>query len=169
MSRRSRIDILTLRLSVGFLGEAGQHAWWPSGFLAPTARPFLRPVFENATLVAQYHGVAEAARRVHDERIGIGQVSHLFRLSESVEHGLFELLTQAPVRRELADCVGSAEAAETKLKAIGSGAPDVSPGPVRIGRADATETAESVATLAAYYLAAFTVRIQCFPYFSNRS
>jgi hypothetical protein len=80
-----RIDLIRLRLAVGSLGEQVKPAWWQSSFLGPNAAPFLDPIFGPKRLGAQYRGVTEAARLVHDDRIGIGRVVHLFRLSELME------------------------------------------------------------------------------------
>jgi hypothetical protein len=55
-------------------------------------RSLLRGGFIKNAFVAQYHGVQEAASRVHDEHIGIGRVYHLFRLPEHVEQALFNSL-----------------------------------------------------------------------------
>jgi hypothetical protein len=52
-----------LRLAVGFLGEKGQHNWWPSSFLSATSPAFLSPPFPRSRILAQYHGVKEAAAR----------------------------------------------------------------------------------------------------------
>ena len=41
--------------------------------------------------LAQYHGVSEAARRVHDEHLSVGSF-HLFRLPEEMEQDLHALL-----------------------------------------------------------------------------
>lgn len=62
-------EIARLRLTVGYLGEKGQHNWWSSEFFSATAPVFLNPVFSKTAVLAQYHGVKEAARRVHDAHI----------------------------------------------------------------------------------------------------
>lgn len=169
MSRHSVADILALRFAVGYLGERGQNDWWPSGFLAATAQPFLRPVFGTAVLGAQYHGACEAARRVHDDRIGIGKVFHLFRLPDTVENDLFERLTASSEKPEFAGFFSSVDAAKAKLTEIGGDPAEISPGPRRVGETDAIEESASIAKLAACYLAAFNGEIRCFPYFSSRS
>jgi hypothetical protein len=78
-------QIIGLRLAVGLLGEQEQSGWWPSRFLGRHAHAFLNPIFGGKTRMAQYHGVIEAACRIHDERIGVGRVFHLFRLPETIE------------------------------------------------------------------------------------
>jgi hypothetical protein len=65
-------QIVGLRLAVGLLGEQEQSAWWPSGFLGRHAQAFLGPVFGSKTRMAQYHGVTDAACRIHYERPGSG-------------------------------------------------------------------------------------------------
>ena len=71
--------LLQMRMLVGFLGERAQHAWWPTAFYEPSSRHFLEPVFVKTARLAQYHGVVEAARRLHDEHLSVGSF-HLFRL-----------------------------------------------------------------------------------------
>src|SRR5262245_17569154 len=89
------IRIATLRLAVGLLGERDNAGWWASGFMAPTGAAFLTPVFGSRILQARYRGVLEVARRVHDERIGVGRVFHPFRLREVVELRVFEAVQSA--------------------------------------------------------------------------
>ena len=84
------IRLVSLRLAVGLLGERDNAGWWTSGFFTPTSTAFLAPVFGVNTFQARYQGVLEAAKRSHDERIGVGHVFHLFRLPESLEQRLFE-------------------------------------------------------------------------------
>jgi hypothetical protein len=90
-------QVARLRMIVGFLGEKSQRNWWPSEFFSDTAPAFLNPVFGKTATLAQYHGVKEAARRVHDDHIGVGSVFHLFRLPDSIEQCLFELLQSSAV------------------------------------------------------------------------
>ena len=66
-------DVIVLRLAVGLLGEREQAGWWTSAFTSPASSAFLGPVFGAKVLQARYQGLLEAARRVHDERIGVGR------------------------------------------------------------------------------------------------
>ena len=75
-SELSVVRIAALRLAVGLLGERDAAGWWTSAFLSPTSTSFLAPVFGGNTFQARYQGVLEAAKRVHDERIGVGHVFH---------------------------------------------------------------------------------------------
>lgn len=91
MDRHTANLILEMRLLVGFLGERTQHGWWPTTFFEPNWRTFLDPVFSRTTSIAQYHGVLEAACRVHDEHLSLG-CFHLFRLSDEQEQDLHGVL-----------------------------------------------------------------------------
>jgi hypothetical protein len=158
-------QIVSLRFAVGFLGEAGQAGWWRSGFLGPNARPFLSPVFETSLVMAQYSGVTEAACRVHDEHIGVGQRTfHLFRLPEAVEQRLFDLLQRGG---DAVPRVDSPESAEDVLNQMATGLMEVKPGPIRIGFVDMVESPIGPATLASYYRAAFKSGVKCFPYLNS--
>ena len=161
-------QIVGLRLAVGLLGEQEQSAWWPSGFLGRHAQAFLGPVFGSKTRMAQYHGVTEAACRIHDEKIGVGRVFHLFRLPESIEQRLFDALQEGSVPEEVTRCFDSTEAAESVLAALAKGSAEVKPGPVWLGGADIINSPDGVALLAATYRSAFHTDIRCYPYFTDR-
>src|SRR5436190_18072499 len=99
-----RIDSPTyiqLRLLVGYLGEKTQHGWWTTDFFSPVARAFLEPSFPRTWRVAQYTAATEAARRVHDEHIGVGNVFHLFRLPEELERQLHAHMLANPADESL--------------------------------------------------------------------
>src|SRR5437773_673134 len=102
--------LLQLRLLVGYLGEGAQYAWWPTAFYEHSSRLFLEPAFSKTSRLAQYHGVLEAGRRLHDEYLNVGSF-HLFRLPEEVEQDLHammqtsdeeQLAREAPVNKEAA-------------------------------------------------------------------
>ena len=80
--------ITKLRLYIGYLGEKDQFGWWVSSFFAPSSNAFFEPLFGRTQYLAQCNGVTRAAALVHDERIGVGHVYHLFRLPEDLEQGL---------------------------------------------------------------------------------
>jgi Natural resistance-associated macrophage protein len=89
------MQIVSLRLAVGLLGERDAAGWWASSFMSPTSTAFLTPVFGSGLLQARYQGVLEAARRLHDGRIGVGRAFRPFRLSEVMEQRLFEAVQLA--------------------------------------------------------------------------
>jgi len=53
-------------------------------------------MFSRTARLAQYNGVREAARQLHDKYSGIGNVIHVFRLPEEVEQDLQQLILNAP-------------------------------------------------------------------------
>ena len=161
----SAISIVSLRLSVGFLGERDGAGWWRSGFTSPTAPAFLAPIFGAKVLHAQYQGLIETARRVHDERIGVGRVFHPFRLPEAQEQRVMDALRSD--REKLTAGISSHEAAMNDLQDLAGQVVDVKPGPTLIGSLETLEDPNWVTKIAAIYLAAFKSNIQCFPYFSD--
>ena len=84
MSASYLATLLQIRLLVGYLGERAQFAWWPTAFYEPSSQLFPAPVFSKTPQFAQYHGVTEAARLLHDEHLNVGSY-HLFRFPEEVE------------------------------------------------------------------------------------
>ena len=91
------VTLATLRILVGYLGEREQFGWWQSAFFAPGSQAFLAPLFARTQLLAQCNGVTRAACLIHDERIGVGHVYHLFRLPEDMEQGLHGILNEEDV------------------------------------------------------------------------
>lgn len=160
-------DVLALRIAVGLLGEKDQFGWWPSGFLAPTSAAFLTPVFGKHSLQAKYQGVVEAARKVHDDRIGVGRVFHLFRLPETMEQRLFESFGAQETQSRLERVAHSPAAAKDWLAALAGEPLESKPGPVLVGGADRLDGNGWGKVLAAKYVSAFNSGIQCFPYFSG--
>jgi hypothetical protein len=160
--------ILRLRFAVAFLGEREQAAWWPSSFLSRNARAFLEPVFGNGYKLTQYHGATEAARRVHDDRIGVGRVFHLFRIPETPERLIYDCWVERSASDELADCIESKSTAEAVLVQLAPNIGTADMGPVRVGNVQMIGEPDAVATLAAHYQTAFRAHTQCFPYFSEQ-
>ena len=156
------IDILSLRLSVGSLGERDAAAWWASAFLSATSSAFLTPVFGSNVLQARYHGVLEAARRVHDERLGIGGVFHPFRLPETLEHRLFDAMHAANL--ELDKIISSPDAARRTLDGLAGKATEARSGPALLGTSEILDGPDWIGEAASLYAAAFSAKLQCFPY-----
>lgn len=153
-----------IRLAVGFLGERDQLAWWPTSFFAAASKPFLDPVFVKTAPQAQYHGVVEAARRVHDERLSVGSF-HLFRLPEEMEQDLFAVVKQEGAGTSSVAPTSKDEALE-ELQSIAGETNGSSPeGPVLVGVISDIRKSESLAALAGAYAKAFAAGTQAFPYF----
>src|ERR1044072_3601442 len=92
---------LDLRLIIGYLGEISQFGWWPTAFFDSSSRLFIEPIFSKTSRLAQYYGIKEAACRLHDEYIGIGNVFHLFRLPEGIEQDLHNLILEKQTEEEM--------------------------------------------------------------------
>jgi hypothetical protein len=170
-------EIGRLRIVVAYLGEKGQHDWWPSEFFSPNAPAFLAPVFAKTTPLAQYQGAKEAARRVHDEHLGIGRVFHLFRLPESIEQAVFEVLQDPANADALRSDIESQDAAVAALLALAAGnainPPNPQPaqvqqGPIQMGTALDLDGARWLSSTAHCYQAAFTAGVRSFPYLVDR-
>jgi hypothetical protein len=158
-------QILKVRLTVGFLGERAQFDWWPTAFYEASSRLFLEPVFARTARLAQYHGVLEAARRLHDEHLSTGS-HHLFRLPEEAEQDLHGLL-QSTIGGTLAtQATHDQEAALLILKdAAGEGAaPGNREGPMAVGSVDGLYSPPTLRAIAAGYLYAFEHHTKAYPY-----
>jgi hypothetical protein len=163
-SQLSVMRIAALRLAVGLLGERDAAGWWTSAFLSPTnSTSFLAPVFGGNTFQARYQGVLEAAKRVHDERIGVGHVFHLFRLPESMEQRLFESIQSGG--SDLAKAISSPDSAKATLHSSVTKAVAAKSGPALMALPEAIEAAGWISEAASLYSAAFGAGVQCFPYF----
>lgn len=158
--------VLKLRLLVAFLGEKGQANWWDCGFLAPTGQRFLQETFPRTALEAGLRSTSQAARSLHDSRIGRVGVFHLFRLpvdrEDILEAAIPQLRTIDPTK-----LLASKEAALAELAAMAKATSTPATGPVRVGAASAVFTPKAFADMATHYHAAFAGGSQCFPYFSG--
>ena len=155
--------LLQLRLIVGFLGERAQCAWWPTAFYEASSRQFLEPVFPKTFRLAQYHGVLEAARRVHDEHLSVGSY-HLFRLPEEIEQDLHAIV-QSSVGEELASQVSRGkEAALDALNQLAVPCSLSSVGPTAVGKIKDLDSSDTLKAIAATYLSAFTQNEKTYPY-----
>jgi len=154
---------LQLRLLVGYLGEKAQCAWWPTAFYEASSRLFLEPVFSKTSRLAQYHGVMEAARRLHDEHLSVGSY-HLFRLPEEVEQDLHAIV-QSSEGEDLASQVPpSKEAALDALKRLAATGSTSSVGPTAVGSIKDIDSTDTLKAIAAAYLSAFTQNAKTYPY-----
>jgi hypothetical protein len=163
MERNSAFLLLRIRLIVGFLGERSQYAWWPTAFFEQSGRTFLEPVFSRTALVAQYHGVLEAAQRAHDEHLSLG-CFHLFRLQEEQEQDLHRILCEGV--DILGDCgigqgkVSSLALLEQFAGTAGGGAV----GPISVGSIEDLEQPSVVKAFAGAYLSGFNKDTPVYPY-----
>lgn len=157
--------IVALRLAVGLLGERDNAGWWASSFMSPTSAAFLAPVFGANVPQSRYNGVLEAARRVHDEHIGVGRAFHPFRLPEATEQRLFDTVQAGG--GALSDKVADPDAARLALQKLAGKTVEAKSGPALVGPLETLDSHHWVRDVAALYLAAFDAGVQCFPYFTG--
>ena len=155
--------LLQMRMLVGFLGERAQYAWWPTAFYEASSRLFLEPVFPKTFRLAQYHGVLEAARRLHDEHLSVGSY-HLFRLPEEVEQDLHAIV-QSSAGEDLANPAPKGkEAALDELKRLAATSSSSSVGPTAVGSIKDLDSTDTLKVIAAAYLSAFNQNAKTYPY-----
>lgn len=159
--------LATLRAVVGLLGEQTQSSYWSSSFFDSGSKSFLSPVFPRTQILAQYRGATAAAAIVHDDRIGIGNVFHLFRLPEDMEQGLHAAAEGAAVS-SIAESTASRESALQFLVDYTSGVRKESEGPVKIGPLISIRDASAWENAAAHYLAGLEANTDTFPFFSDK-
>ncbi|MFA7369138.1 MAG: BrxE family protein [Kiritimatiellales bacterium] len=163
------VNYAVLQLTVGYLGEKHQSGWWDSNFLSGIGQQMLGMTFPRSALSAGCTSVKEAARRLHDSRIGVGGVFHLFRLPPDIEERVHHYILNADPA-ELGSCIASKEAALNRLGSLaGAAKSTAAEGPSRISSEDVILTKTTIEKTAQCYLAAFTKNRQIFPYFQGHS
>lgn len=155
-------QIVRLRMSVALLGESGDARWWSSSFVSSASEAFMIPIFGLRTPHARYQGLVEAARLVHDDRIGVGRVYHLFRLPDHEERRAFEI---AQTNMAAFGDVVSPSDALALLADLSSGEVKPKEGPTLITSKAAIGGPDWIGELASLYRLAFEQSVQCFPYF----
>jgi len=160
-------SVTLLRTLVGYLGEKQNYGWWQSTFFVSGSQAFLAPVFGRTQLLAQCDGVAQAAARIHDERIGVGYVYHLFRLPEDMEQAIHQALHAAELEQTVQKSVTDRDTALAALRAQAGGKTSEVSGPVRVGPVDGVRDPRAWRKAAAYYLQAFEQGQAIFPYFTD--
>ncbi len=158
--------IASLRLLVGYLGEKEQMGWWQSSFFTQGNSAFLNPLFGRTQLLAQCNGVTRAAALVHDDRIGVGHVYHLFRLPEDMEQGLHQALHDPELGRVLPEDANATLVLE-RLGAFASGADAPGTGPVRVGGNADLGSVDTWKKVAGLYVDAFQQTKEVYPYFTD--
>lgn len=160
-------ELNRLRVLVGYLGEKSQSAWWDTGFLNKTGLQFLEINFPRTAFAAGCNSVIEAAKRLHDERIGKGGVYHLFRFPTGLEEDLHQRLLFADPDAYL-PFIASQDSAMKALKKMVSNTVGTPEGPVQIGTEKTMMRESAIEELAVHYHDAFRTQKICFPYFTVR-
>jgi len=159
-------DLITIRAIVGFLGEKSQFGWWDTNFLSETGLKFLNITFPRTAFSAGVNSIAEAARRLHDSRIGKGRVYHLFRMPEFVEQRIHIRLTDFDPSA-LLPLFKDKNTALEKLQSMTDSSLEASEGPVQVGNGRNLLQLYSLKKVVKHYACAFEKGIQTFPYFSE--
>lgn len=168
MQQKELLDVAKLRILVGYLGEKNQSGWWQSSFLSQISRSFLAPIFGKTSFLAQYHGVKEAASKIHDEHIGVGKgVYHLFRLPESFEQKFHQIVAEADLAEQMTIELADTSSARDALHSFVASEIDYQEGPVRIGAVKTIDQYKIWGTIAGHYQEAFDGKTKVFPYFSE--
>jgi hypothetical protein len=154
---------LQLRLLIGFLGERAQFAWWPTAFYEASSQLFLEPVFSKTFRLAQYHGVLEAARRLHDEHLNVG-CYHLFRLPEELEQDLHGMLQNPDSEEFFSPLIKGKETSIDALTQLVATKPAGREGPTAVGRIQDITSIDVINKVASAYLWAFTQNSKTYPY-----
>lgn len=167
MQKESIKNLVLMRLVVGYLGEKDQFNWWSSSFLNETTKKMLEFTFPRTAFLAQYEGLSASAAKIHDERIGVGETFHLFRLPEFVEKSLVNHLQTKSEEADFKSAILSKEKALEVLTTLAGGASLVDEGPVNIGRINVNDWKLTINKIASSYLTAFTNEKKSFPYFRD--
>ena len=160
----SVLPVLKARLLVGFLGERAHFGWWSTAYYESSAHLFLEPIFPKTSHVAQYHGVVEAARILHDEHLNVGTY-HLFRLPEEMEQDLHKLMQDRGKELSPAVLYQDKQGALAVLSDVAGSAKKDGVGPVSIGNVE--NVVELLKDVASVYRSAFLSGVQSFPYFAR--
>lgn len=168
MQTKDLSTLLQLRLVVGYLGEAAQCGWWSSGFFTSSSRMFLEPVFPKTVALAQYNGVVEAARRLHDDHLSLG-CFHLFRLPEEAEQDLHALAGSELGEQFVIEHLQSQDQAMSFLQTLAGGRSSGTEGPMILGKFEEPEFQAMLASMAGAYRAAFQDGFNTFPFFGSHA
>lgn len=170
MSDQQLKSFAKLRLAVGCAGERATPAWWKSDFCSQQSDAFLAPIFPRSLWAARLHAVSDAASRIHDEHIGVGQrVFHLFRFPESLEQAIADLLRDSDFTSELAVIIASDAAAITHIDEMSNSTKcSGSSGPFRVGSASSLLDEATLPAIAAAYRDGFSSGEPLFPFIDDR-
>jgi hypothetical protein len=158
-----------LRVAVAFLGEKHAAGWWESEFLCETGIRYLAFAFPRTPILSAVQGATEAARRVHDERIGKRGAIHLFRLPYEAELMVFERLRENE-KMAVAPVATVPEGRDDALARLHDLAPAIEngqEGAVFIGTGNPISDMTVVRRMAALYLGAFESNRRVFPFFES--
>ena len=153
---------------MSYLGERQSPPWWTSSFFSEESESFLAPAFPRSKFLAQYAGAVQAAARVHDERIGVGSVYHLFRLPETVEQAIRRTFHDEQFANKLAKHIKDTNPAIAFLRSSGDSPKASSVGPTLVGSVQQIVDLTSWRKVAGEYAHAFETKREMYPFFADR-
>ena len=160
---------IQLRVLVAALGEKPIAGWWESAFLDHTGMRYLSFAFPRTPMLSAIQGATEAARRVHDERIGKRGAAHLFRLPYEAELVVFERLRENERQQEtrVITVPAGKDDALSKLRELVTKPEKNHEGPVFIGTGNPIADIAITQRMAALYLEAFEGDKRVFPFLES--
>ncbi len=105
---------------------------------------------------------------IHDERIGVGDVYHLFRLPEDIEQRLYRVMFDIAHQRKVSALISNPDGALQYLHEGTLTLGQAGVGPVHVGDTRVLRDVDSWAAASAHYAHAFVHQTQAYPYFANR-
>jgi hypothetical protein len=166
MTETYLLTLAQLRVLVGFLGERAQYGWWPTAFYETSSRPFLEPIFTKTSQLAQYHGVLEAARRLHDEHLSSGSY-HVFRLPEETEQDLHAIVQSSAGEGLTNQVYQGRDAALATLRGMSPRSEKARVGPIAVGKIINLNSPNTLQAIAGTYLWAFSHNAKSYPYLAG--
>lgn len=157
-------DYIELRVVVGFLGSKQIDGWWDIDLLSKNGCDFLAHIFPRSNINGAITATVSAAQIVHDQKIGVGNAFHLFRLPALIESELFSAMKDNRLDFQLPE---SRENGLSRLEAMKDEISDFSQGAKMIGQAHLLGRRPVTRTMASYYHAAFSDGFQTFPYLTE--
>jgi hypothetical protein len=161
-------SLCKLRLAVAFLGQRSEQHWWDTEFLSGMGLQLLAYNFPRHPLVAGFTSTCQAAKRVHDDRIGRRATYHLFRLPAERESEVHRIAAEDG-GRWLAEMPLDRDGAMEVLRQVAVETVDAPEGPVQVGEFRDIHTIRGVEELAKHYLSAFERGVMTLPYFAVQS
>lgn len=161
--------IARTRVLIGYLGESNQFNWWGSSFYTPSSIAYLSPIYPRTVFSAQYNGVCEASRKIHDEHIGVGRSYHLYRLPDTIERQIFQSIQQKQIENTLSMMVQNTESAMNALNDLLEETDnfekvDRNEGPINVGYYSHKSLESNLLKMIAHYLDALKNDYKCYPY-----
>ena len=159
------INFCQLRFAVALLGQRSEQNWWDAEFLTRTGLQLLAYNFSRQPLLAAFSATCQAAKRVHDERIGRRATYHLFRLPAETEVEVHRLASEQGARR-LLESPMERDGAIQVLRRFATQEVDAPEGPVPVADIRDVHSPLAVEELAKHYLSGFTRGTMTLPYFT---